>query len=146
MDKQTSYADMLDLAVQHIRTLQDQVQASKHCRTFFMGTSNIAIFPPDGSNTLTYVLDQLRRIKSGGDLSCVKIDQIEKLEMHLRFFRTFIKYHHVLLPNNSSYKMRRKAKRIIIMLYSVFGRIPDERETNLHVERLESQLLEFIEL
>lgn len=26
MDKQTSYADMLDLAVQHIRTLQDQVQ------------------------------------------------------------------------------------------------------------------------
>ncbi|KAK4356780.1 hypothetical protein RND71_022390 [Anisodus tanguticus] len=26
MDKQTSYADMLDLAVRHIRTLQDQVQ------------------------------------------------------------------------------------------------------------------------
>ncbi|MCD7464720.1 hypothetical protein HAX54_053286 [Datura stramonium] len=96
-------------------------------------------------NDIDDVLDQLRRIKSGGDLSCVKIDQIEKLEMHLRFFRTFIKYHHVLLPNNSSYKMRRKAKRIIIMLYSVFGRIPDERETNLHVERLESQLLEFIE-
>ncbi|EYU32724.1 hypothetical protein MIMGU_mgv1a0140321mg, partial [Erythranthe guttata] len=26
MDKQTSYADMLDLAVQHIKTLQNQVQ------------------------------------------------------------------------------------------------------------------------
>nr|AKN09660.1 basic helix-loop-helix transcription factor [Salvia miltiorrhiza] len=31
MDKQTSYADMLDLAVQHIKTLQDQVEASEIC-------------------------------------------------------------------------------------------------------------------
>ncbi|KAL1561572.1 transcription factor bHLH128-like isoform X2 [Salvia divinorum] len=30
MDKQTSYADMLDLAVQHIKTLQDQVEKLNH--------------------------------------------------------------------------------------------------------------------
>ncbi|KAK4404103.1 Transcription factor [Sesamum angolense] len=34
MDKQTSYADMLDLAVQHIRSLQNQVQVSE--QTSFM--------------------------------------------------------------------------------------------------------------
>ncbi|KAI3459713.1 hypothetical protein Pfo_016376 [Paulownia fortunei] len=35
MDKQTSYADMLDLAVQHIKSLQNQVQVSKHYFAFW---------------------------------------------------------------------------------------------------------------
>ncbi|WMV47163.1 hypothetical protein MTR67_040548, partial [Solanum verrucosum] len=92
-------------------------------------------------NDIDNVLDHLRRIKSGGDLSRVKILQIETLEMQIRFFRTFIKYHRVLLLD-FLVKITEKAELIVEMLHSVF---PVECETNLNVERLVSQLLEFSE-
>ncbi|KAG5630630.1 hypothetical protein H5410_002347 [Solanum commersonii] len=50
-------------------------------------------------NEIEEMLDHLRRIKSGGNLIRVKIGKIEILEMVLRVFRTFVKYHHVLLPD-----------------------------------------------
>ncbi|KAF3673449.1 putative F-box protein-like [Capsicum annuum] len=95
-------------------------------------------------NDIDDVLDQLRRIKRGGDLSSVKVDQIETLEMEIRFFRIFSKYNHFLLPN-SIVKITKKARRIVKMLHSVYDGIPDEFKTNLNVERLESHLLEFID-
>ncbi|KAM3357261.1 hypothetical protein P3S68_023975 [Capsicum galapagoense] len=95
-------------------------------------------------NDIDDVLDQLRRIKRGGDLSSVKVDQIETLEMEIRFFRIFSKYNHFLLPN-SIVKITKKARRIVKMLHSVYDGIPDEFKTNLNLERLESHLLEFID-
>ncbi|WMV08589.1 hypothetical protein MTR67_001974 [Solanum verrucosum] len=93
-------------------------------------------------NDIDNVLDQLRRIKSGGDLHVDKIDEIERLQMHIGIFRTFSKYNHVLLPK-SVVKITKKAKLIVEMLHSVFDGIPDKCNTNLNLERLESQLLEF---
>ncbi|KAK4380587.1 hypothetical protein RND71_002449 [Anisodus tanguticus] len=92
-------------------------------------------------NGIDDVLDHLGRIKCRGDLSSIKIDQVEKLEMHLRFLRTLIKYHHVLLPD-FLVKITKKAKLIVEMLD--FSGILDECKSNLNVERL-VQLLKFIE-
>ncbi|MCD7464723.1 hypothetical protein HAX54_053289 [Datura stramonium] len=95
-------------------------------------------------NDIDDVLDHLRRIKSRGDQSSIETDQIETLEMHLRFLRTFIKYHHVILPD-FIVKIKKKAKLIVKKLHSVFGGIPDECKNNLILERLKSLFLEFIE-
>ncbi|XP_018631865.1 putative late blight resistance protein homolog R1B-11 [Nicotiana tomentosiformis] len=92
-------------------------------------------------NDIEYMLDNLRRMKSRGDLNSIKIKTIE---MELRFLSTFLKYHHVLLPD-SLVKIAKKAQLIDEMLQSVFGGNPDECKTNLNVERIVSQLLEFIE-
>jgi len=89
-------------------------------------------------NDIEDMLDNLRRIKiRGHDLNNIKI---KTLEMELRFLSTFLKYHHLLLPD-SLVKIAKKAQLIDEMLQSVF----DECKTNLNVERLVSQLLEFIE-
>ncbi|KAK6803773.1 hypothetical protein RDI58_001557 [Solanum bulbocastanum] len=90
-------------------------------------------------NNIDDVLDHLRMIKSGGYLNIVDVDA---LEMELRFFRTFLKNHCVLWPD-SIVKITKKAKLIVEML--AFGRIPEECRTNIYVERLVSQLWEFIE-
>ncbi|KAH0728709.1 hypothetical protein KY290_001635 [Solanum tuberosum] len=90
-------------------------------------------------NNIDDVLDHLRMIKSGGYLNIV---DIEALEMELRFFRTFLKNHHVLWPD-SLVKITKKAKLIVEML--AFGGMPEECRTNIYVERLVSQLWEFIE-
>ncbi|XP_049354570.1 putative late blight resistance protein homolog R1B-16 [Solanum verrucosum] len=88
--------------------------------------------------------DHLRRIMSGGNLNSVKIDQIETLEMELRFFTTFLKYHHVLLPD-SLVKITKKAQLIAEMLQSFLGGIPNEYQIKLNIERLVSQLWELTE-
>ncbi|PHU21240.1 hypothetical protein BC332_06347 [Capsicum chinense] len=84
-------------------------------------------------NDIDDALDQLGMIKSGGDLSSVELDEIEDLELELRFLRTFIKYKNVLLPD-SLVKITEKAQRIVKEID--FGIIPDE---------LISQLQEFVE-
>ncbi|XP_070025010.1 uncharacterized protein [Nicotiana sylvestris] len=89
-------------------------------------------------NDIEDMLDNLRRIKiRGHDLNNIKI---KTLEMELRFLSTFLKYHHLLLPD-SFVNIAKKAQLIDEMLQSVF----DECKTDLNVERLVSQLLEFIE-
>ncbi|PHU21160.1 hypothetical protein BC332_06267 [Capsicum chinense] len=90
-------------------------------------------------NDIDYVLDHLRRIKSEGDVNSFKIDQIETLEMELRFLRSSLKYNHVLLPD-VSVKITKKAKLIVEMLQSVFG-----GNNLLNVESPVSHLLEFIQ-
>nr|XP_033509301.1 uncharacterized protein LOC117274192 [Nicotiana tomentosiformis] len=90
------------------------------------------------------MLDHLRRIKKGGDLNSVKIDQIETLEMELRFLRTFLEYHHVLLPD-SFVNIAKKVQLVGEMIQSVFAGNTDGCKTNLNVERLASHLLKFIE-
>nr|ANJ02819.1 RGA_1.2 [Solanum demissum] len=95
-------------------------------------------------NEIEEMLDHLRRIKSGGNLDSVKIDEIERLEMALRVLRTFIKYHHVLF-RDSIVKHKKNAKLTMAMLRRVLDGIPDECKTNLNLERLESHLLEFLE-
>ncbi|KAG5600177.1 hypothetical protein H5410_031547 [Solanum commersonii] len=95
-------------------------------------------------NEIEEMLDHLRRIKSGGNLSSFKIDQIEKLEMVLRVFKNFMKYHHVLLPD-SLVKLTKKAKLTMKMLQLLFRRIPKVQKANHNLERLESYLLEFFE-
>ncbi|XP_059289534.1 LOW QUALITY PROTEIN: putative late blight resistance protein homolog R1A-3 [Lycium ferocissimum] len=90
------------------------------------------------------VLDHLRRIKRRGDLSRVdEIAEIELLELELRLLRTFIKYHHLLLPD-SLVKITKKVQLVGEMLHSVFDGNSDECKTNLNVERLVSQLLKFV--
>ncbi|KAH0661230.1 hypothetical protein KY284_026161 [Solanum tuberosum] len=91
-------------------------------------------------NDIDNVLDQLRWYKSGGDLARIRIGVIEMLEINLRFFRTFIKYHHVLFPN-SLVELRQTFKSIVELLHVVFRGIPDERKINLNLERLESYIL-----
>ncbi|KAG5588796.1 hypothetical protein H5410_049230 [Solanum commersonii] len=76
-------------------------------------------------NEIEEMLDHLRRIKNRRDLYVDTIDEIEILEMELRFWGTFIKYHHVLLPD-SLVKLVKNAKLIVRMLYRVFDGIPDE--------------------
>ncbi|KAM3357292.1 putative late blight resistance protein R1A-3 [Capsicum galapagoense] len=93
-------------------------------------------------NEIDDALDQLGMIKSGGDLSSIEVDQIEKLELRLRFLRTFIKYKYVLLPD-SLVKITRTAQQTVEKLD--FGKIPDECRTNIKTESLVSQLQEFIE-
>nr|XP_016434516.1 PREDICTED: putative late blight resistance protein homolog R1A-3 [Nicotiana tabacum] len=95
-------------------------------------------------NDIYDMLDHLRMIKCGGDLNRVKIDQIVTLETELRFFRTFLKYHHVL-SHDSLVKITKKAQLIVEMLQSVFDGNIDECKTNLNVERLVSHLFEFKE-
>nr|XP_016503696.1 PREDICTED: putative late blight resistance protein homolog R1A-3 [Nicotiana tabacum] len=90
------------------------------------------------AQTIEDMLDQLRSIKRGGDLNVVKI---ETLEMELRFLRTFLEYHHVLLPD-SFVNIATKVQLIGEMIQSVFS---DGCKTNLNVERLESYFLKFIE-
>ncbi|KAH0668907.1 hypothetical protein KY289_023400 [Solanum tuberosum] len=90
------------------------------------------------------VLDHLKKINCGGDMNRIKIDQIETLEMELRFFRTFINYSDTLVPNGFfMVKMKKKAQLIEVMFYSVHGEI--ETTTCVNVERLVSQLREFVE-
>ncbi|KAM3249962.1 putative late blight resistance protein R1A-3 [Capsicum annuum] len=93
-------------------------------------------------NEIDDALDQLGMIKSGGDLSSIEVDQIEKLELRLRFLRTFIKYKYVLLPD-SLVKITRTAQQTVEKLD--FGKIPDECRTNIKTESLVSQLQEFVE-
>ncbi|MCD7473274.1 hypothetical protein HAX54_015053 [Datura stramonium] len=93
-------------------------------------------------NDIDNVLDQLIRYR--GDLNSFKIDQIEKLEMHLRFLRTFSKYNHDIL-SDLLVKITNKAELIVKRLHLVSGKIRVECKNNLILERLESLLLEFIE-
>ncbi|XP_055813849.1 putative late blight resistance protein homolog R1A-3 [Solanum dulcamara] len=95
-------------------------------------------------NEIEETLDQLRRIKSGGNMDSINICQITELEMMLRVFRTCIKYHHVLLPD-SLVKLTKNANWTVQMFHRVFYGIPDECKTNLNLERLGSHLLEFFE-
>ncbi|KAG5593747.1 hypothetical protein H5410_034979 [Solanum commersonii] len=87
-------------------------------------------------NDIDSVLDQLRRMKKSGSAGF----KIDKIEMHLRFLKTFIMYHHLLLPN-FLVKITEKAKSTVKMLHIVFGGIC---ESNFNVEKLESELLESI--
>ncbi|KAK4732901.1 hypothetical protein R3W88_025889 [Solanum pinnatisectum] len=93
-------------------------------------------------NEIEEMLDHLRRIKNGHNLHVDTIDEIEILEMELRFWRTFIKYHHVLLPD-SLVKLVKNAKLFVRMLHRVFDGIPDECKINVNLERLVSELLKF---
>ncbi|PHT33615.1 hypothetical protein CQW23_25415 [Capsicum baccatum] len=68
-------------------------------------------------NDIEDTLDRLRRIKSGSYRNSFNVDQLETLEMELRFLRTFTN----------------------------FDGIPDECKTSLNLERLVSHLLEFVE-
>ncbi|KAL3329452.1 hypothetical protein AABB24_036508 [Solanum stoloniferum] len=95
-------------------------------------------------NEIEEMLDHLRRIKSGGNLSSFKIDQIKKLEIVLRVFRTLIKYHHVIL-RDPLVKLTNKTVSTMLILHGIFDGIPDECKTRLNLERLESHLLEFLE-
>ncbi|WMV48547.1 hypothetical protein MTR67_041932 [Solanum verrucosum] len=95
-------------------------------------------------NEIEEMLDHLRRIKSGGNLDWFEILRIKELEMVLRVFRTFIKYHDVLLPD-SLVELTKSAKLTGEILHRVLHRIPDECKTNLNLERLESHLLEFFQ-
>ncbi|KAG5588706.1 hypothetical protein H5410_049140 [Solanum commersonii] len=95
-------------------------------------------------NEIEEMLDHLRRIKSGGNLSSFKIDQTKKLEIVLRVFRTFIKYHHVILWD-PLVKLTNKTVSTVLILHGIFDGIPDECKTRLNLERLESHLLEFLE-
>ncbi|MCD7464716.1 hypothetical protein HAX54_053282 [Datura stramonium] len=117
----------------HIR---EQARNTCYKRNFLLYLRKMA------ENDIDDVLDYLRRIKSGDDVNNVKIDQIEILEMELRFLRTFLKYHHVLRPD-SLVKIIEKAKLIVEVL--VYGGIPDECRTNINLERLVAHLREFIE-
>ncbi|XP_055814001.1 putative late blight resistance protein homolog R1A-3 [Solanum dulcamara] len=94
-------------------------------------------------NEIEETLDQLRRIKSGGNMGSFYICEITKIEMMLRVFTTCIKYH-VLLPD-SLVKLTKNAEGTVQMLLEVFDGIPDECKTNLNLERLQSHLLEFFE-
>ncbi|KAK4715731.1 hypothetical protein R3W88_014069 [Solanum pinnatisectum] len=95
-------------------------------------------------NGIEVVLDHLKEIKCGGDMNNVKIDQIEILEMELRIFRAFINYSDTLVPNGFfMVKMKKKAQLIEVMFYCVHGET--ETTTYLNVERLVSQLREFVE-
>ncbi|KAG5587079.1 hypothetical protein H5410_047513 [Solanum commersonii] len=94
-------------------------------------------------NGIEEMLDHLRRIKSGGNLTSFKIDQIQKFEMWLGVLRTFIKYHHVLF-RDSLVKHTKNAKSTMEMLHRVLDGITDQCKTNLNLERLESHLLEFL--
>ncbi|XP_015160661.1 uncharacterized protein [Solanum tuberosum] len=94
-------------------------------------------------NGIEEMLDHLRRIKSGGNLTSFKIDQIQKFEMWLRVLRTFIKYHHVLF-RDSLFKHTKNAKLTMEMLHRVLDEITDQCKTNPNLERLESHLLEFL--
>ncbi|KAF3682967.1 hypothetical protein FXO38_00980 [Capsicum annuum] len=98
---------------------------------------NLITIKKMAQNDIDSALDQLRRIKSRGDLSSVKIDQIETLEMELRFLRTLMKYNNVVLPN-ARVKITKMAKLIVEMLHSVFVGIPDEYKTKLNLERQSS--------
>ncbi|WMV48514.1 hypothetical protein MTR67_041899 [Solanum verrucosum] len=95
-------------------------------------------------NEIEEMLNHLRRIKSGGNLDSVKIDQITDLEMALRVLKTFIKFHHVLLCD-SIVKHKKNAKLTMAILHQELEGIPDECKTNLNQERLETHLLEFLE-
>ncbi|PHT39450.1 hypothetical protein CQW23_23023 [Capsicum baccatum] len=75
-------------------------------------------------NDIDDVLDHLRRIKGGGDLNSVKIDQIETLEVDLRSLRTFMKYHHIPLLDSLAKIIKEK-------LRVVFDGIPDVCEVVL---------------
>ncbi|KAH0638210.1 hypothetical protein KY285_037905 [Solanum tuberosum] len=94
-------------------------------------------------NEIEEMLDHLRRIKIEGNLDFFKIRCIERLDIVLRVFRTFIKYH-VLLPD-CFVELTMKAEWTVEMLRQVFDGISDECKTNLNLERLESHLLEFFE-
>ncbi|KAL3329455.1 hypothetical protein AABB24_036509 [Solanum stoloniferum] len=91
-------------------------------------------------NEIEEMLDDLRRIKIKDNLDCSKIWHIGHLEVFLRVFRTFIKYH-ALLPD-CKVKLTENVK---WSLHRVFDGIPDECKTRVNLERLESHLLEFFE-
>ncbi|KAF3613013.1 hypothetical protein FXO38_36492, partial [Capsicum annuum] len=86
------------------------------------------------------------------DLSSIKIGvgwagfnnyPIMKREMRLRFLRTFIKYHHVLSPD-FLVKITKKLRKWIAEMHE-FSIILGDHKTMLEVERLVSQLPNFIE-
>ncbi|MCD9644011.1 hypothetical protein HAX54_031969 [Datura stramonium] len=88
-------------------------------------------------NDIEDLLDHLKKIKSEGDPNSIDIDEIETLEVELRFLRTFIKYNHVFLPDSLD-KIKYKAKLIVEMLRD----LPYESKTNLDVEGLVSEFVE----
>ncbi|PHT63830.1 hypothetical protein T459_32359 [Capsicum annuum] len=69
-----------------------------------------------GQNDIDDVLDHLRRIKGGGDLNSVKIDQIETLEVDLRLLRTFMKcwFEHSL-TNEQTLEINRFIKKLKVV-------------------------------
>ncbi|KAK4732961.1 hypothetical protein R3W88_025949 [Solanum pinnatisectum] len=95
-------------------------------------------------NDIEDMLDQLRRIKSGGNLNSVKIDQIVILEVEIRFLRTFIKCNHVVSPD-SLVKITKIAQLIMEKVHSVFDGIPDEYKNNHNLERGVLTLLESVQ-
>ena len=96
-------------------------------------------------NEIEEMLDHLRRIKSGGNLDSAKIYQIKEFEMVLRIWRTFIKYHHVLICGSLVQKYTNNVILTMAMLSHVLHGIPDECiTTNLEL-RFELYLLEFLE-
>ncbi|KAK4732958.1 hypothetical protein R3W88_025946 [Solanum pinnatisectum] len=70
-------------------------------------------------NEIEEMLVYLRRMKSNGLQSSLRINRFEKLEMVLRVLRTFIKCHRVLF-SDSSVKLTKNAKSIVRMLRRVF--------------------------
>ncbi|KAH0640705.1 hypothetical protein KY290_037936 [Solanum tuberosum] len=103
------------------------------------------VSPKMVQNEIEEMLDHLRWIKNGGNLSSYKIKRIEKLEVVLRVFRTIIEYHHVDLLHDSLVELTKKAKSTVEMLQRVLDGIPDECKTKLNLERLESHLLKFFQ-
>ncbi|KAF3665266.1 hypothetical protein FXO37_11106 [Capsicum annuum] len=112
-------------------------------KLIFQELVNLQEFSMD-QNDIEDTLDRLRRIKSGSYRNSFNVDQLETLEMELRFLRTFTKYDRVLLPD-SFVIITKKDKLIVEMIHSVFDGIPDECKASLYLERLVSHLLEFVE-
>nr|ANJ02816.1 RGA 3.2 [Solanum demissum] len=99
-------------------------------------------------NEIEEMLANLRRMKSNGSQSSLRINRIEKLEMVLRVLRTFIKCHCVLF-SDSSVKLTKNAKSIVRMLRRVFQGTSyikvDKCSYELVRERQVPHLLEFFE-
>ncbi|KAH0637585.1 hypothetical protein KY290_037933 [Solanum tuberosum] len=99
-------------------------------------------------NEIEEMLANLRRMKSNGSQSSLRINRIEKLEMVLRVLRTFIKCHRVLF-SDSSVKLTKNAKSIVRMLRRVFQGTSyikvDKYSYELIRERQVPHLLEFFE-
>ncbi|KAM3249955.1 hypothetical protein P3L10_011725 [Capsicum annuum] len=90
-----------------------------------------------------HVLDDLSRIKIGVGWAGFNNYPIMKREMRLRFLRTFIRYHHVLSPD-FLVKITKKLGKWIAEMHE-FSIVLGDHKTMLEVERLVSQLPNFIE-
>ncbi|KAM3357282.1 hypothetical protein P3S68_023996 [Capsicum galapagoense] len=90
-----------------------------------------------------HVLDDLSRIKIGVGWAGFNNYPIMKREMRLRFLRTFIRYHHVFSPD-FLVKITKKLGKWIAEMHE-FSIVLGNHKTMLEVERLVSQLPNFIE-